>query len=140
MNSYNHPGCRAGQRYGFEAEQAARRHDLSQKHHFNRLAAINTAEGARAAVDEADRGILWSSAVAYAYHANDSSLLDQLCVEALKARIDDPMKAQILDMLTDPLPTLETNSQASLLTQMSSVVPFRGFRAKRSALKERLAA
>ncbi len=139
MSAYDHPASRAAERHGIEAEKAERRHDLRGKHYFNHLAAECEAEAARAATDTQHKALIWTSTVAYAYHANDPVFFQRRAAEALSSSNNELMKAQIIEMLADPMPTLESNRRPSPRMQPSTVLPFSGFLAKRAALLRRVA-
>lgn len=140
MTDYDHPSGRTAERLGIEAERAERRKDLRSKFSFSRLAAEYEAEAARAASDKNHKALIWSSAVAYAYHANDPALFQRLAAEALSSSDDSFMKREIVAMLEDPPNVVLLDSTPVQSSTGATVVAFSGLRTRGKAMKERVAA
>jgi hypothetical protein len=128
---FAHPAHLAADNLLAQAELARREGKTRAAHVFERAAALQEARAARETSNPTDRALLWSSAVAFAFHAQDQALVDELALEALSQPIDPRAAREIRTLVEAAQPA----KQPTIITRSKE------FRAKlRDANQERDAA
>ena len=77
----------------------AKRTDPAECARYNREAALLGRDVATIATDDFERGVLWSSACAYAYHARDRALLTAIANECASLPMPDKFRDDINELL-----------------------------------------
>lgn len=101
---FSHPAHLAADNLFSQAELARREGNTRAAHVFERAAAIHEAQAARETTNPTDRAMLWSSAVAFAFHAADQDLVDKLALEALSQPIDPRAAREIRSLVEGAKP------------------------------------